>query len=233
MSIDRRERDSEARERCDEKPLAGPRSFDVYEDIAVHQRMENWFGRDMATELQSWAERFIAEFKLDIPEVVIGIDKLPSTSYGQFRMGHNGLGLRGEITLNVRYLDGKRAQWEVLGTLLHELLHGWQQAHGSSGKRNHHNREFREKAAQLGLLIDQKGLTGYAACGSFKSMLSRFGVEVPATASAIPTSRPRGDSKLKKWACQCPVAVRCAVQLEAQCLKCQALFERVKRPTER
>ncbi len=196
----------------------------VYEVVAEHQRRADWHGQPMIELLQTWADRFVAEFNLDIPEVVIGIDPLPCTRYGQFRMGHNGLGLRGEITLNARYLDGKRPLWEILGTLLHELLHGWQQAHGTPSKKNHHNRELREKAAQLGLLIGPTGLTGYATGGPFKALLWQFGVEAPATESPIPERRPRGQSKLKKWTCKCPVNVRCAVEMQAQCLVCGERF---------
>lgn len=202
----------------------------IYDNLAAHQRAEPWHGQPMIELLQTWTDRFIAEFKLDIPEIVIGIDTLPSTRYGQFRMGHNGLGLRGEITLNARFLDGKRPLWQILGTLLHELLHGWQQVHGPVGKRNHHNRAFREKAKSLGLLIDRRGLTGYAASGPFKALLAHFGVETSVVETPIPERRPRGNSKLKKWVCRCPVTVRCAVDFQAQCLWCGDVFVQCEAP---
>lgn len=202
----------------------------IYEELADHQRTEPWHGQPMIELLQTWAERFIAEFKLDVPEVVIGIEKLASTRYGQFRMGHNRLGLRGEITLNARYLNGKRPLWEILGTLLHELVHAWQQAHGSPSK-NHHNDEFRKKAAQLGLMINKKGLTGYAAIGPFKALLARFCVEAPAVETPIPEQRPRGSSKQRKWSCSCPINVRCAVDLQAQCLWCGDVFTLCEGPS--
>ncbi|MBX3395551.1 MAG: hypothetical protein KF841_09305 [Phycisphaerae bacterium] len=198
----------------------------IYQELADYQRTEAWFGQALIETLQLWTNRFIAEFKLDIPEVVLSIDALPCTRYGQFREGHNGLGLRGEITLNAKYLDGSRPMWEVLGTLLHELLHGWQQAHGSPGKGNHHNREFREKAAQLGLLIDKKGLTGYAAFGPFKTLLIQSGIDAPSTETPVPSRRPRGTSKLKKWSCAC-TNVWCAVSdLLADCQECGSPFIR-------
>lgn len=159
----------------------------VYSAIADHQRREVWSGNQFIEQLQTWADRFIVEIKLDIPEVVLSIDALPCTRYGKFREGHNGLGLRGEITLNAKYLDGSRPMWEVLETLLHELLHGWQQAHGSPGKGNHHNRVFREKAAELGVLIDKKGLTGYAAIGPFKALLTQSGIDAPSAETPVPS----------------------------------------------
>ncbi len=198
----------------------------VYGALAEHQRTEIWHGQPMIELLQTWAERLIGEFNLDIPVVVIGIDNLPCTRYGQFRMGHNGLGLRGEITLNARYLDGKRPLWEILGTLLHELLHGWQQVHGAVGKRNHHNRAFREKAESFGLLIDKRGLTGYAASGPFKEMLARFGVDAPAVEAPIPERRPRGNSKQKKWSCGCTVGRFGVAAVNLRCETCGNRMER-------
>ncbi|HVX12743.1 MAG TPA: SprT-like domain-containing protein [Pirellulales bacterium] len=143
---------------------------------------------------------------------------------GHFRYGHNGFGLKGEIAINTLYLN-KREQWQILGTLLHELLHGWQQVHGTPGKRNHHNEEFREKAAGLGLLIDRHGVTGYAASSPFKELLRRNGVDVPDTESFPVIQRQPSKSKLKKWSCGCPVNVRVAISdFRAVCLICQQPF---------
>jgi hypothetical protein len=192
----------------------------IYPVLARHQREEAWAGQSIITELQDWAERFIVEFKLDIPQVVLCVDRLPRTQYGHFRHGHNGFGLKGEIAINARYLCQKRAKWEVLGTLLHELLHAWQEVHGTPGKRNHHNAEFRDKARQLGLNIDRRGATGYASTSPFKELLCRCGVCVPEHESAPPHERPRGGSKLKKWSCGC-TNVRVAVaDFRARCLNC-------------
>ena len=199
----------------------------VYGALARHQLNEAWHGRNLIGTLQEWASRFIVEFKLDIPEVVLCVDTLPISTFGHFRCGHNGFGLKGEIALNARHLSGPTGQWEVLGTLLKQLLHGWQQAHGTPAKRGHHNREFREKAASLGLLVDEKGLLGFAADGPFKALLHRHGISAPTEETPIPARRPRGESKQKKWTCGC-TNIRCAVaDLHAQCLKCAQVFRRV------
>lgn len=199
----------------------------VYAALATHQRSEFWDSRELMTELQSWATKFIVEFKLDIPEIALCLDQLSARRYGHFRYGHNGFGLRGEIVLNTRYLPPHREVWEVLGTLLHELLHAWQQAHGTPGKRNHHNQEFRDKARAFGLLIDRRGVTRYSANGSFKDLLKHNGVEAP-NVEILPAEemRPKhGSSKLKKWSCGC-TNVRVAIaDFRAICLKCQHEFQ--------
>jgi hypothetical protein len=201
--------------------------MDVYSTLAVHQRSEAWTHRELLSVLQLWCVRLIEEFKLNIPEVAIRVDTLRPTCYGHFRYGHNGFGLKGEIGINSSYI-GDRDLWEVLGTLLHELLHAWQQAHGApSARSNFHNAEFRQKAASLGLVIDTRGVTLYAPDGPFKQLLRQHGVAVP-TSEPPTRERRRGNSKLKKWSCGC-TNVRCAVaDLHAQCLKCAQDFRRAE-----
>jgi hypothetical protein len=199
----------------------------IYTALAKHQRDEVWGGQETVADLQTWAARFIVEFKLDIGDIALCIDQLPSSRYGHFRHGHNGFGLRGEIAINARYLTGKRQLWEVLGTLLHELLHAWQEVHGTPGKRNHHNAEFQAKARELGLNIDRRGLTGYAANSVFKDLLRLCGVSVPEHEIKAPAAPPRGDSKMTKWTCACSTTVRVAVaDFRARCLKCGSEFKR-------
>jgi hypothetical protein len=198
----------------------------VYPTLAEHQVTEDWACREIVARLQEWAERFIVEFKLGIPELVLAVDDLPRTRLGQFRNGHNGLGLRGEITINRRYVS-KREPWELLGTLLHELIHAWQQAHGVMKSRSHHNSEFRQKARELGLIVDRRGITGYAAASRFKDVLQTHGVEVPAGEVTPRDRRVPGTSKLVKWTCGCGINVRVGVaDFQALCLKCNTKFVR-------
>jgi len=217
-------------ERCSGVAAQSPAEVPVvYPTLAQHQRDESWYGRELMGQLQQWAERFIVEFKLEIPEVVLCLEPLPTTRYAHFREGHNGFGLRGEIALNTRYLNGERELWEILGTVLHELLHGWQQAHGSPGKRNHHNAEFCEKAWQLGLIIDRRGVTGYRANSPFKTLLRCNGIDAPEVQMKPKRNPNRGNSKLKKWSCGCrpPVNVRVAIAtFRARCLDCGCEFVR-------
>lgn len=202
---------------------SGP-TVDVYAVLASHQRTEEWSHRDLVVLLQKCSDLFIREFKLDVPGVVLRVDQLPRSCYGHFRRGHNGFGLKGEIAINSVYL-ADRELWEVLGTLLHELLHVWQHAHGSPGSGKVHNAEFRRKAESLGLIIDARGVTLYAADGPFQQLLRSHGLRVPSE-PRLARVRLRGQSKLKKWTCACGVNVRCAVTLRAKCLDCGREFWR-------
>ncbi len=86
------------------------------------------------------------------------------------------------------YLD--RELWEVLGTLLHELLHPGKIRVGA-GKRNHHNAEFQARR-EVGLVIDSRGLTGYSASSPFKDLLGKRQVCFRAR-GLRPEGPPRGD----------------------------------------
>jgi hypothetical protein len=209
----------------------------VYQTLAEHQRTEPWDDRDLLAFLQQWAERFDVEFKLGIPQLALQVDRLRASTLGHFRVGHNGFGLKGEIAINRRYIRN-RPVWGVLGTLLHEGLHAWQDVHGHPSARAHHNLEFRRKAASFGLLIDRRGVTDNVLESPFMDLLRDNGIEVPTEAdcdepddqgrrivrrAASRPNRLAGNSKLKKWSCGC-TNVRCAVELRAWCCRCGKPF---------
>jgi hypothetical protein len=212
--------------------LGIPAPGSIYAELALHQRQESWPARATIALLHEWAERFNVQFKLEVPEFALRVDELRKTRYGHFRYNHNGFGLRGEIAINALYLPGAddgdgehRQSWEVLGTLLHEMLHAWQQAHGTSSRWNYHNAEFREKALFFGLVIDTRGVTHYLKESLFTRLLSQHGVAIPPLDVPVVVRRIPGESKLKKWSCGC-TNVRCAVaHFRAQCLRCGQPFE--------
>jgi hypothetical protein len=189
----------------------------VYRALADHQASETWDLRELLAELQRWAGVFDTEFKLGVPEVSLCVDWLHPHCFGHFRYGHNGFGLRGEIALNRRYLAA-REFWQILGTLLHELLHAWQQAHGTPGKGNYHNAEFRTKARSYGLVIDEHGCTEYEPGSAFFALLKKHGIRVPAVPK--PQLRLRGRSKLRKWTCGCTNVRVASAHFRARCLNC-------------
>jgi hypothetical protein len=194
----------------------------VYSILAHHQREEEWVRRDLLSTLQEWSVRFVVEFELDVPKLALCVDCLPVSRLGHFRPGHNGFGLEGEIAINARYV-GMLAEWEILGVLLHELLHAWQQRHGEPSGGNHHNEEFRRKARSLGLLIGRGGVTGYADSGPFRDLLRGRGVLMPDGEMPPRERRVQGNSKSSKWSCGC-TNVRCATRLQATCHLCGQRF---------
>jgi hypothetical protein len=207
----------------------------IYETLALHQRNEDWRGRSLLAEFQKWTGLYNVYFKLDVPEIALCVDTLPVSVLGHYRIGHNGFGLKGEIAINELYLVSRPA-WQVLGTILHECLHAWQQVHGKPSRHDHHNLEFRRKAAELGLLIDRSGVTDYLLESPFMDLLKQHGVDVPTEAEEDDASglsrgrlvrrvvgritRLKGKSTLVKWSCGC-TNVRCGkADFRARCLKC-------------
>lgn len=192
----------------------------VYHALADHQ-VDNtdWELSKLLSWLQLWAVRFNDRFQLDLAEISLRVDWLRSHCLGHFRYGENGFGLKGEVAINRRYLH-QQQPYQILGTLLHELLHAWQDIHGKPGKGNYHNKEFREKARSYGLIIDTKGHQQEEPNSPFFQLLEEFGVDAP---SIPPIRYVTKGSKLKKWTCQCdpPINVRVAVpHFYAQCLWC-------------
>lgn len=188
----------------------------------------DWIFQSASATLHEWAERFNAEFRLKLETPAISVQKIPARTYGTYRHGRNGLGVRHEITLNAGHLE-QQPLAEQLATLLHELLHQWQEQYGKGGRHGYHNQQFRIMAKRFGLVVNDRGHHLGIEPGPFTQLLARHNVDMgtllPPTEIPSFTKRPRGSSKLKLWICTrgC-TRVRCAVELEAKCLKCGVAF---------
>jgi hypothetical protein len=219
-------------------PSAKIESDTIYAALAEHQKAADWIhARDAATFL-SWTKRMNLEFKLQVTELALKIGDLPVRTVSHFRAGHNEFGLRGEICLNARHF-GKQPLAVLLFHLAHELIHAWQHQHGRpSLKDGWHNREFRQKAAELGLQVAENGATTCVE-GPLSDLITSCGIALPAVKQTTFGIAPRaatslaGDSKLKKWVCECirPVIVRVAIaDFRAACLVCNYRFRRADAP---
>lgn len=214
----------------------------VYQVLIRHQQTEEWEPRPLMEWFYSWARLFIVEFDLKIPTPPIALDRLRANRFAHFMPGHNCWGLEGEIKINANHLLN-RPSWQVLGTLCHELIHAWQQKYGRPSKSNYHNMELRKRADVIGLLIDARGVTDYAASKQpdefgkigydsgtpFRKLLDKHGVAMP----VFPTKnliRKPGGSKLKLWRCRCIPAQNARIgrgEFHAICPLCGEPFERV------
>jgi len=200
----------------------------INEQLKEHQATADWDKHDLVEELHKWVERFILEFKLKISSPAIKVAHLPRKCYGHYQPGRNGFGLHNEIAINETYIDSSKFR-QVLGTLLHELLHAEQEQTGKPGKHNYHNKVFREKAKSLGLIVDQWGHTQYSPKPSpFLDALDKYSVVVPDIPRPTAKITKPGNSKLKLWICECtpnPVRVRVAIKdFKAKCLECKENF---------
>lgn len=213
---------------CEYEPAASTVVDSIYRHLAAHQTTaDGWPLRDLFEKLHDWAGLFITEFKLGLEEYAVAVEPLPCHVLGSFRCGYDGRGLKASITLNLLYVLPPRPRpfWDTLGTLLHELLHAWQEVYGTRGKGNYHNKEFRDRAFECGLLIDQHGHQNYVPQGRFLRFLEERGVEVPVIDPPKPAPRRTGSSKLKKWSCRCTNVRVARKDFSATCNHCAWPFE--------
>lgn len=73
-----------------------------------------------------------------------------------------------EIAMNPWYF-GTRPIEEVLSTLVHEMVHLWQEHFGDPGRRRYHNREWAEKIKAIGLYPSSTGRPGGSETGEHMS----------------------------------------------------------------
>lgn len=69
-----------------------------------------------------------------------------------------------EISLNPAHLATRSAR-DVASTLVHEMVHCWQQEHGTPSARGYHNREWAAKMEEVGLIPSATGEPGGAKVG--------------------------------------------------------------------
>ncbi|OWK40993.1 hypothetical protein [Fimbriiglobus ruber] len=208
----------------------------VYRTLAAHQRAEaGWDYRHLSVVLDTWYRLFNDHFDLNVPRVPLRLDPaVQRNCAGYFRPGHNEFGLLYEIAVAVPPPGGldRIRLGDLLGTLLHELLHLDQELHGVPGQNNYHNVAYRDRAAAFGLLVDHRGHQEYAPDSPFLALLSRQGVGHPPAVrdsyavapGARPTAiravpKPAGKSKLRKWSCGCTNVWVGVATLHARCAR--------------
>jgi hypothetical protein len=165
-----------------------------------------------------------------LPPVAFCIGYTRLRCHGYYCPGHNWYGFQREILLNERHLlhSIERDEFpEVIVITGHELLHAWQDKHGTPGSGNYHNAQFRAKAVACGLTVDSRGYTKLDPDGPLARLFTTHGVAkiaLPEGVRIMPAP-----SKLHKWVCGChpPYGVRVAIEdFRASCHHCGQKFER-------
>lgn len=187
----------------------------------------DWDYHELASELYEWFDIFNdAFFESKLPTCYLQIAETQLSHLGHYRRGRNGVGAKHEINLNSQHLEG-RPLYKVLGTLLHEMTHEWEDLFGKAGHRNYHTKAFTTKCAEMGIPCTggyRSYTTGYTA--PYLTLLIQHGVEIDPPSIPVevpPTVPPKGRSTLKLWMCAC-TRIRAAVEVKARCEKCKQLF---------
>ena len=117
----------------------------------------DWALCNLSSELYWWTAFFnIAFFKTQPVEMpVISFEKKSVKNLGRYVRERNGFGLKENININQCHLDGPL--WKILSTLLHEMCHSWQNQYGKPSSSWFHNKEFKLKMSDMGVVPNDKG----------------------------------------------------------------------------
>lgn len=154
-----------------------------------------------------------------------------------------------EINISAEYLA--RPTCEIICTLIHEMVHLYNLQNGvkDCSSNQYHNKHFKKMAERACLIVSRidpfgwasttmhpeakKWLTGLFVNDEAFSVYRRGSRSSPGDNKAaggdnngVKPTKPKGPgSKMKKWSCGC-TNVRCAIELEATCIKCGNGFKK-------
>lgn len=119
-------------------------------EIAPPRRRERMHPDDQpfAEKLMGWHERFNAKhFGGRLRRIPVRVSRRMKSRLGHYTAAASGESAAGEIAISRRHL--RRHGWrEALETLLHEMVHQWQD---ETGRPLDHGAEFRAKAREVGI----------------------------------------------------------------------------------
>jgi hypothetical protein len=96
-------------------------------------------------------------FKNELPGVFLNFSRMPS-AHGFFapkRWYNQNKAIYHEISLTPTSMD--RTPKEVFATLVHEMVHHWQECFGTPSRRGYHNEEWADKMEEVGLIPTDNG----------------------------------------------------------------------------
>lgn len=190
----------------------------------------DWALCSLSSELYWWTAFFnIAFFKTQpVKMPVISFEKKSVKNLGHYVRERNGFGLKENININRCHLD--RPLWEILSTLLHEMCHSWQNLYGKPSISWFHNKEFKLKMSEMGIIVNNRGYHLRVA-DPFVFFLEKHGLKFgyPRNSDGfirVPQkNKPKGRSKLKKWGCLCGQTARVGKkEFFAICTLCEEEF---------
>lgn len=189
----------------------------------TNKELLRWFGK---------ANTHYFDGKLDQIEITIQTrGRKNAVGWASTRkVWEDGNGGRFELNITAEHL--KDSPQDIFDTLLHEMVHLSNVQDGikdcSSGQ--YHNQRFRDRAEQVGLIVE-KGPRGWAYT-SLSDEGKAFFESIKPDPDAFSVYRKDGNgtkkapTKMKKWVCGC-TTIRCATQLDAQCVACGTSFVEV------
>ena len=158
----------------------------------------------------------------------------------RFRHRENGEEAISELALNPDLFED-RSDMEILSTLVHELVHHWQQNFGKPSKGAYHNKEFAAKMDEIGLQPTDDGTeegkpTGRKIThliipgGKFDELAKKFLEEYKfklnwESLTAQKSEKKKTDPSKVKFICECPNSIWGKIFSLVICPDCQRVFK--------
>jgi|TARA_Y100000310_G_C20489732_1_gene718592 predicted SprT family Zn-dependent metalloprotease len=181
-------------------------------------------------------------YQQNLPTVVIGFDDRLKKA-GEYYFEGDNISLKHHFDMRTDL-----TKVETVIAVLHNAVHAYQDIHKPKGQW-YHTKIFRDEMNQWGVATDKNGDAVSIDPVVFVETLTKIGADeirseivdyeaveadVTVTSTTEPihlnviTPKSPSKGKQKKWSCACnpPVNVRCAVNLEAYCTKCMTDFEK-------
>lgn len=148
-------------------------------------------------------------------------------AYGYFaarRFGErDGDGQVDEIALNPSHF-AERSPTQILSTLVHEMVHKWQEEHGKPGRVAYHNKEWAGKMDEIGLTPSSTGQPGGKRVGQKVSHYIAAGGPFALACDELLTSGAVELRYVERWGEEGEIArkKKAASKTKYTCPTCQA-----------
>lgn len=169
-------------------------------------------------------ERF---FNSALPVPAIEVAGTNYKRLGHYLPGRNGFGLVHEININRQHLD--RHMVLILKTLLHEMIHEYQNTQG--GCTGYHNKEFQRMSRDFGIPSDRRGVTQDIVEPFVSFVRSHLPEELRdfdiKELLTVTGGKVQGTSTLRKWGCGCQNCRVGTTEFDVVCKRCGKDFTAV------
>lgn len=175
-----------------------------------------------------------------LPPVLLNFSR-HAKAYGFFapERWEKGKEVKHEISLNPSHLRSRRPI-EVASTLVHEMVHLWQQENGKPSRAGYHNEEWASKMEGVGLIPSSTGEPGGARTGQKMTHYIEKGGAFAVAFNTMPkaytlpwsceepagTKKPKSEKNKVKYTCpECGANVWGKPELAILCVECDEKFE--------
>jgi predicted SprT family Zn-dependent metalloprotease len=181
-------------------------------------------------------------FRKSLPQVLVTLHR-KANSRGYFSperfTKRRGKAVTHELALNPdTFLD--RTDEQICSTLVHEMVHVWQQEEGKPSRTGYHNKEWAAKMKEVGLYPSTTGLPGGKEVGQRVThyivkdgpyakgyaILKKSGFKLHwESAPAVFGTKPKPQSKVKFTCPKCEMNVWGAPTVKVTCTECELEME--------